>query len=169
MAHKGGIVHRDIKPSNILFAKDGTAKLSDMGFAKSFELAGQSGITGPHDVGGTLMFMAPEQITDYRFVKPPADVYSMGVCLYYFITGKFPYHFPSELELLCKAVVFKEVKNPYSIIIEENPIPILQRKPDLPKPLAKLIDRCLVKKPERRFDDAKELKEAIEKVKNNKR
>jgi len=161
MAHKKGIVHRDVKPQNILFDKNGTAKLSDMGFAKSFELAGQSGITGPHEVGGTMLFMVPEQIFDYRFVKPPADVYSVGVCLYYFITGKFPYHFPSGLDLLFKAVGLREVKNPYSIIIDDDPIPILERKPDLHKPLAEVIDKCLKKKPENRYGDAKKLKEAI--------
>ena len=161
LAHKRGIVHRDVKPQNILFDKKGTAKLSDMGFAKSFELAGQSGITGVGEVGGTLLFMAPEQITDYRFVKPPADVYSVGVCLYYFITGKFPYRFPSGLDLLLKVAGLMKVKNPYHIIIEEDPIPILERKPDLLRGLATSIDRCLRKDPGERFGDAGELSEAL--------
>jgi len=164
LAHKKGIVHRDVKPQNILFDKNGTAKLSDMGFAKSFELAGQSGITGPHDVGGTMLFMAPEQILDYRFVQPPADVYSVGVCLYYFITGKFPYRFPSGLDLLLKAAGLRNVKNPYSIIIEDDPVPIIERKPDLPRAAATTIDRCLRKDPAKRFGDAGKLIKALKKT-----
>ena len=160
-AHERGIVHRDVKPQNILFDGNGKAKLSDMGLAKSFELAGQSGITAPGEIGGTILYMAPEQILDFRFVKPPADVYSIGVCLYYFLTGKFPYEFPSSLDALLGMVGIKKVKHPFTIVLEDEPIPILERKPDIPKPLASIIDRCLRKRQEERFRDGGELKGAI--------
>ena len=160
-ANERGIVHRDVKPQNILFDGNGKAKLSDMGLAKSFELAGQSGITAPGEIGGTILYMAPEQILDFRFVKPPADVYSIGVCLYYFLTGKFPYEFPSSLDALLGMVGIKKVKHPFTIVLEDEPIPILERKPDIPKPLASIIDRCLRKRQEERFRDGGELKGAI--------
>ena len=163
--HEKGVVHRDIKPQNILFDKDGHVKIADMSLAKSFELAGQSGITVPGEVGGTMIYMAPEQILDFRFVKPPADVYSTGVCLYYFITGKFPHDFPSELDLLLKRVgLDRDVRPPFSIVLEDEPIPVMERNPEIPKPLADVVDRCLRRNPEERFEDGRRLKEAIEEI-----
>jgi len=162
--HEKRIVHRDIKPQNILFDKNGRAKLSDLGLAKSYELAGQSGITGAEETSGTILYMAPEQILDFCFVKPPADVYSMGVCFYYFLTGKFPYHFPSSLDMLMGLFDLKKVKHLFTIILEDDPIPIEEQKKDIPKRLAAVIDRCLKKNPLERFKDGEELMEALLRV-----
>ncbi|MEM2936417.1 MAG: protein kinase, partial [Candidatus Bathyarchaeia archaeon] len=158
------IVHRDVSPTNILFDNKGCAKLSDMGLAKSFELAGQSGITAPGETGGKILCIAPEQILDFCFVKPAADVYSVGVCLYFLLTARFPYHFPSPLDLLLGVAGLREVKHPFAIVLEDEPIPIIERKPDIPAPLAAVIDRCLRKNPEERFKDARELGGAIRKA-----
>lgn len=165
-AHEKGIVHRDISPNNILFDNNGIGKLSDMGLAKSFELAGQSGITSPGEIGGKYLYIAPEQILDYRYVKPRADVFSVGACLYYFITGKYHYHFSSPLDMVLARVGVKEIRNPFRIVLEDEPIPVLKRKPDVPRSLAIIIDRCLKKKPEERFQSGVELKEAITKMRD---
>jgi serine/threonine-protein kinase len=165
-AHKKGIVHSDISLENVLFDKEGRAKLFYTVLAKSFEVIEELDIEDPGEPVGSLLYMAPEQILNCRFVKPPADVYSVGVCLYYLITGKFPYHFPSRSDVLLDIAGSKKVKAPLQIILEDDPIPILERKPDLPKPLATVIDRCLRKRPEERFKDAGELKKEIEKALN---
>ena len=92
-AHAKGFVHRDLKPSNILlsFARnDVVAKLSDFGLAKSFEKAGLSGLTLTGNYAGTPYFIPREQITNFKYVKPVSDVWSMGATIYNMLTGHFP-------------------------------------------------------------------------------
>lgn len=163
-AHKKGIVHRDIKPSNMLFTNDNKVKLADMGIAKSYETAGQSTITKKGEAGGTLIYMAPEQILNYRFVKPPADVYSVGVSLYYMLTGKFPYEFPTTLDRLLGLFGHKKVKDPILIILEDRPIPIRKRNSRIPKSLAQVVDKAINKDEGSRYPSAKEMREAIRSV-----
>ncbi|MEX5712136.1 serine/threonine-protein kinase [Parafrankia sp. FMc6] len=84
-AHAHGVLHRDIKADNILFAADGTVKVTDFGIAKLFEgsAATASGMTG------TPMYMAPEQIVGGR-LGPPTDLYSLGILLYRLVAGRRP-------------------------------------------------------------------------------
>ena len=159
--HAQGLVHRDVKPSNIVFDLNGRARLCDMGLAKSFETAGQSGITGSGQGGGTMFFMAPEQISDFRYVRPPADVYSAGVCLYYFVTGKLPYDFPSPLELLLNVLGGDDLRHPLFVILEEDPIPIRQISQDIPPTVSQVIDKSIMRRPEDRFKDAGEMYRAL--------
>jgi len=89
-AHSLGFVHRDIKEQNILV--DGaypnyTAKLTDFGLAKSFKQTGMSGVTMVGDVAGTIAYMPPEQVRDFKEVKPPSDIYAIGMTAYSLITG----------------------------------------------------------------------------------
>jgi serine/threonine-protein kinase len=79
-AHSLGFVHRDIKEQNILV--DGAypnyiSKLTDFGLAKSFKQTGMSGVTMVGDVAGTIAYMPPEQVRDFKEVKPPSDIYAM--------------------------------------------------------------------------------------------
>ena len=74
-----GFVHRDIKPSNILIGSKGTKRvvqLADFGLARAYESSKISGLSMQGEVCGTPAFMAPEQVTHYREVKPAADPYS---------------------------------------------------------------------------------------------
>jgi predicted Ser/Thr protein kinase len=81
-AHAKGIVHRDIKDANLLVARDQhghiAVKLSDFGLAKSYETSGASGFTRTGDVSGTVPYMAPEQILDFRNVRPAARKFKRG-------------------------------------------------------------------------------------------
>ncbi len=92
-AHGLGFVHRDIKEQNILV--DGTypdylSKLTDFGLAKSFKQTGMSGVTMVGDVAGTIAYMPPEQVRDFKEVRPPSDIYAVGMTAYSLITAAHP-------------------------------------------------------------------------------
>ena len=90
-AHARGFVHRDIKPHNILVETSGgrdLVKLADFGLARLYLSSPLSGLTLMGELGGTSAYMSPEQVTNFREAKPPADLYSTGATLYYLITGK---------------------------------------------------------------------------------
>ena len=113
-AHKQGFVHRDIKPQNILIHRN-VAKISDFGLAKNFQKAGLSGMSITGQYAGTPVFMPPEQITNFKYVKPVSDVWSFAASLYSLLTGKFPYRFDPQ-------------RDPIDIILNENPVPIRRVK-----------------------------------------
>jgi len=90
-AHNEGIVHRDIKPENILLDKKGRVKITDFGIAKILGLTAEAApLTGARDVVGTPHYMAPEQIEKPRTVDHRADIYSLGVVFYEMLTGELP-------------------------------------------------------------------------------
>ena len=142
-AHKEGFVHRDIKPQNILIHQD-IAKISDFGLAKNFQKAGLSGNTLTGNYAGTPVFMPPEQITNFKYVKPVSDVWSFAASLYQLLTGKFPYRFDPN-------------RDPIDIILNENPVPLRDRMPGLQKDIAAIIDKSLLRNPKNRFPDAGKL------------
>lgn len=90
-AHDEGIIHRDIKPENILVDKKGRVKIADFGLAKLVDDDRPSfTLTGSRQVLGTLNYMAPEQIEKPNTVDHRADIYSLGVVLYELLTGELP-------------------------------------------------------------------------------
>ena len=163
-AHAKGFVHRDIKPQNMLLLAKETryiAKVSDFGLAKSYETAGLSSITKTGEFSGTLLFMPPEQILDYRHVTPTADLYSVGVSLYLSLTGEFPFDFPCSEEQLKRAIERGKPKDPVLIILQDEPIPIGERRSSIPQKLANVVDKSIKKDPNSRFQSAEEFKEAL--------
>ena len=165
--HNHGFVHRDLKPRNFLLSRAHddpvmSAKITDYGLAKSFEEAGNSmfDFTRVGEVAGSMMFMAPEQILDYRFVKPPADVYSVGASLYFMLTRKFSVDFPKTPSPGAKNP--DQPRHPIHVMIEDPPIPILERRADLPIELAKVVDRAVQKDINRRFATADQFLKALE-------
>ncbi len=144
-AHAQGFVHRDIKPSNILIAPNGTkrtAKLADFGLARVYEASKISGLTMQGEIGGTPAFMAPEQATHYREVQPSADQYSAAATLYKMLTDQHPHDLP------------KEIGAQIAHIISAAPVPIAERRPDIPAKLAEVIHKALSREPEDRYPDA---------------
>lgn len=181
--HEAGIVHRDLKPENLLLKQDSSgetcAKIMDFGLAREFAKVGGSVLTRVGQAMGTLLYMPPEQIKDAHGVREPADVYSLGVTLYHLLTGKYPFDFPTPLdvlrflmenrgqvsspdEALRRMMMLKKLKNPYLIVLEDEPIPIRQRKPDIPAELAEIVARAMSKPLNQRFQRATDFQRALE-------
>ena len=153
-AHAQGFVHRDIKEQNILV--DGNfpnyrAKLTDFGLAKSFKQAGMSGVTMVGDVAGTIAYMPPEQVRDFKEVRPPADIYACGMTAYSLLTGTH------ALDISPRAGIAETVK----AIFEKPIIPILSRIPDVPHRVAAVIETAIAKEVELRWRTAGEMREAL--------
>ena len=93
--------------------------------------------------------MAPEQINDLRAAKPSADQYSAAATLYNLLTDRFIYDFPKKLH----AKIMK--------ILLEDPVPIRDRRPDLPEGLAAIIHRALARDPQARYANVREMRRAL--------
>ncbi|MEI6442065.1 MAG: protein kinase [Nostocales cyanobacterium ELA583] len=147
-----GLVHRDLKPSNIFLSNINgklTAKIGDYGLAKSFDLAGLSGQTFTKMIGGTPGFIPRQQVLKFKDSQPDVDIWASAACLYNMLTGYFLRNF---------------TKDPFMDVLENDPVPILQRNGNIPKKLAQVIDLALIEKPQIYFDSAGKFKEALIKI-----
>lgn len=181
--HRHFILHRDLKPDNILLKKDASGqmipKLTDLGLAKKYTESGGTMLTQKGTGMGTILYMCPEQIKDTRSVKEPADLYALGVTLYEMLTGRFPYNFPTNLELqqlqrkmeqgkslgeILLAVIQAKKLEPMYIILNNEPIPIRQRNPEIPEKLAQIVDRAVKKDIPRRYQSAAEFRDDLLRV-----
>ncbi|MEZ5307643.1 MAG: FHA domain-containing serine/threonine-protein kinase [Pyrinomonadaceae bacterium] len=153
-AHGLGFVHRDIKEQNILVDgsyPDYTAKLTDFGLAKSYKQTGMSGVTMVGDVAGTIAYMPPEQVRDFKEVRPPSDIYAVGMTAYSLLSGAHP------LNISPKAGISETVK----AIFEKPVVPLLNRNVEVPPMVASVIERSLIKEVENRWRTAGEMREAL--------
>ncbi len=142
-AHEQNIVHRDLKPSNVLFAADGTPKISDFGLAKLQD--SETTHTSPDVVLGTPSYMAPEQAAPTGMgIGPAADLYSLGAILYEVLTGRPPFKAESRRETLKQ-------------VLSSEPVSPRKLRPAIPRDLEAVCLKCLEKDPKRRFHSAHEL------------
>ena len=143
-AHKKKIIHRDIKLSNIIIKNDGLVKLSDFGIVKMEDVAG---LTNTQDVVGTPYYVSPEQI---RGDKPSAqsDIFSLGVSLYFAVTGKFPFTAPTIPAI-------------FNLISQGNYTPVRETGIYVPDELAFVISNCLEKEPRKRYDTVARVAEEL--------
>jgi tetratricopeptide (TPR) repeat protein len=144
VAHRKGIVHRDLKPAN-LFLPDGDlaqVKLLDFGIARRVFDTRRITMTG--SALGTPSYMSPEQVRGTRTVDARSDIFSLGSLLFECITGAPPFEGDAPMAVLAKICV-------------DEPVAVAARHPDLPAPVASLLERMLAKDPERRPASAAEL------------
>jgi hypothetical protein len=139
-AHSHGVIHRDIKPENIL-VEAGHAIVADFGVAKALKESGN--MTSVGIALGTPTYMAPEQAAADSAADHRADLYAVGVVGYEMLTGSPP--FSGSPQQVIRAHMVTEA------------VPVLQRRSDVPEPLAQLVMRALEKEPQDRPQSATEM------------
>ena len=153
-AHARGYIHRDFKDQNILVAGQSpnlVAKLTDFGLAKSFTHSGMSGVTMAGEMAGTLAYMPPEQLRNFRDVKPQSDIYAVGMTAYSLLTGCL------ALDLSKNSSVNDTIR----AIFEQPAVPLRQRASHIPQPVCDIIDRALAKDPAQRWQTASAMHSAL--------
>jgi serine/threonine-protein kinase len=139
-----GIIHRDIKPENILLARTGDVKVADFGLARlhtegeSVLKLTQSGVTM-----GTPLYMSPEQI-EGKPLDSRTDIYSFGATCYHMLTGQPPFRGETALSVALQH-------------LSKEPSPLASARPDLPAKLCDVVHAMMAKKPEDRYQTARDV------------
>jgi serine/threonine protein kinase/Tol biopolymer transport system component len=148
-AHRAGIVHRDLKPANVMITKSGV-KVLDFGLAKLQEPAAAvdhatatAPLTGAGVVMGTMPYMAPEQVQGHD-VDARADLFALGAILHEMVTGERAFAADSQAGLI-------------AALLDQQPPPISAIVPSAPRALERVIQRCLEKDRNDRWQSAQDL------------
>ena len=137
-AHMNNIVHRDIKPQNIIISKEGKVKVTDFGIAKAM-----NSNTVHADAMGSVHYLSPEQARG-GYSDKKSDIYSLGVTLYEMLSGRVPFVGDNNVSVAL-------------LHIQSEPIPLRELDPEIPVSVERIVQRCMQKKPERRYLTATEL------------
>jgi tetratricopeptide (TPR) repeat protein len=161
-AHRQGILHRDLKPDNVMLTPDGRLKVLDFGLAKLRYDAAEDAdkttretqsVTQDGRIVGTVAYMSPEQAQGLP-VDHRSDIFSLGILLHEMATGERPFRGQTNLSVL-------------SSILKDAPRPVSELRDDLPRPLARMIQRTLEKRPEDRYQSATDLRRDLEDLKRD--
>src|SRR3954470_22547382 len=151
-AHRNGVVHRDIKPANILIGSSGQVKVADFGIARAMNSAADSNLTQVGLVMGTATYFSPEQAQGAQ-PDPRSDLYSLGIVMYEMVGGRPPFAGDNPV-----AIAYKQV--------HENPQPLNQIAPDVPRPYEAIVAKLLAKNPAMRYPDGDSLREDLRRFRN---
>jgi non-specific serine/threonine protein kinase len=159
-AHDQGITHRDLKPANVMLDRDGRLKVLDFGLAKLLSPPGDdadaetvvdSGDTGVGQVVGTTAYMSPEQ-AEGKPIDHRSDIFSLGIVLYELATGERPFKGDTQISTI-------------SAILKDQPKHISEVRREMPRHVGRIVNRCLEKSPDRRFQSAKDVRNDLESLK----
>ncbi|HSF14935.1 MAG TPA: protein kinase [Vicinamibacteria bacterium] len=158
-AHAEGITHRDLKPDNVMVSDEGRVKVLDFGLAKpalglvSTQTSDAPTVDRTREgrVLGTLSYMSPEQAAG-RPVDPRSDIFSLGIVFFEMLTAEKPFKGDTPATIL-------------SSVIKDTPPPVDAIDRSIPPELVRIIKRCLVKDPDRRFQSTKDLRNELEELK----
>ena len=139
-AHRNNVVHRDIKPGNILIGSSGQLKVADFGIARALGSAADNSLTQVGSVMGTAAYFSPEQAQGGQ-PDPRSDLYSLGIVLYEMVGGKPPFTGENPV-----AIAYKQV--------HDQPQPLNQLAPDVPRAFEAIVARLLAKDPALRYPSA---------------
>ncbi|GAB4301168.1 MAG: hypothetical protein Fur0025_41230 [Oscillatoriaceae cyanobacterium] len=151
-----GWAHGDIQPQNILLTSldanphNLEVKLSNYGVTRSFDLLGLSGLSVTDPKLYSPYFLPRQQAINFQSNLPAADIWAVAACLYYMLTGTYPRNF--------------DKKDPWLVALQTHPVPIQQRLPSVPLPLADLINLALTDYPRMRFTNPRAFKQALESI-----
>ena len=146
-AHRNGVVHRDVKPANILIANDGRVKVADFGIARALNSAAEQDLTQAGAVMGTATYFSPEQAQGGQ-PDPRSDLYSLGIVLYEMVGGRPPFAGDNPV-----AIAYKQV--------HDQPQPLNQLTPDVPRPFEAIVAKLLAKNPALRYPTAEALRDDL--------
>ncbi|MBR1757142.1 MAG: Stk1 family PASTA domain-containing Ser/Thr kinase [Lachnospiraceae bacterium] len=138
VAHQNRIVHRDIKPQNIILSKDGLAKVTDFGIAKAV-----TSNTITSNAVGSVHYISPEQARG-GYSDEKSDIYSLGVTMYEMLCGHVPFTGDSTVNVALQH-------------IQQEAEPLHEIDPTIPDSIEKIVQKCMQKKPERRYANVAEL------------
>jgi len=147
-AHSEGLIHRDVKPDNILIRSDGVVKLCDLGLARE---RADTGFTMLGAKLGTPKYMSPEQVEGSKSIDGRADVYSLGATAYHLLTGEVPHSAPTGT-MIMRAQMFGTIR------------PIKEVLPGADPVFAAVIEHCLAKDPDDRYQTMDEVVSDLERV-----